>query len=139
MQASARDLVGYSVRLGMRGVVRRGGPEAKWRIWMPLDADRVVELPWVAARVSELQAQRVLDVASPKLLACWLAERTTSEVTAIDLWGAEIERWQKLVAAADPARRRFGRLTLEAGDGTSLPYSDASFDAALSVSVLEHI
>ena len=106
---------------------------------MPLDADRVVELPWVAARVSEPQPQQVLDVASPKLLACWLAEHTASTVTAIDLWDAEIDRWHKLVAAVDPARRRFGGLVLEVGDVTRLAYPDASFDTALSVSVLEHI
>ena len=106
---------------------------------MPLDVDRVVELPWTGELVAEAAPSRVLDLASPKLLACWLAEHTSADVVATDLWPAEIERWGRLVRAAAPNGRRFRRLTLEAADGTALPYADASFDAAYSVSVIEHI
>jgi SAM-dependent methyltransferase len=136
---SATELVRYSIGLGGRALVRGGGSEARWRVWMPLDVDRVAELPWTGRRVAEMASARVLDIASPKLLACWLAERTTASVVATDLWSAEIERWRRLVRAADPSGRRFQRLTLEAADGTALPYADASFDAAYSVSVIEHI
>jgi SAM-dependent methyltransferase len=55
-----------------------------------------------------------------------------------DLWKAEIEEWQRLVGAADPAGQRFNRLSLEVADARKLPYEDASFDAAYSVSVIEH-
>jgi SAM-dependent methyltransferase len=106
---------------------------------MPLDVDRVVELPWTGKLVADAAPNKVLDLASPKLLACWLAEHTSAEVVATDLWPAEIERWGRLVRAASPNGRRFRRLTLEAADGTALPYADASFDAAYSVSVIEHI
>jgi SAM-dependent methyltransferase len=136
---TAADLVRYSVVLGGRGLVRRGGSEAAWRIWMPLDIDRVVELPWTGRKVTAEAPKRVLDLASPKLLALWLAERTPAEVVATDLWPAEVERWRRLVRAADPSGSRYRRLTLETADGTALPYADDSFDAAYSVSVIEHI
>jgi hypothetical protein len=32
--------------------MRRGGREAAWRVWLPLDIDRVVELPWVGRMVT---------------------------------------------------------------------------------------
>ncbi len=106
---------------------------------MPLDMDRVVELPWAAQQVTDGRPERVLDLASPKLLACWLAERGHGEVVATDVWDDEIRRWQTLVAAVDPSRRRFGRLRLETADATELPYPDAYFDAGVSVSVIEHL
>ena len=136
---TAAELVRYSVALGCRALFRGGGGEAAWRIWKPLDVDRVVELPWSGELVAEAAPKRVLDLASPKLLACWLAEHTSANVVATDLWASEIERWRRLIRAAAPNGRRFGRLTLEAADGTALPYADASFDVAYSISVIEHI
>jgi SAM-dependent methyltransferase len=106
---------------------------------MPLDIDRVAELPWAGNAMLNASASRILDLASPKLLACWLSEKTGAEVVATDIWAQEIESWRRLVQAADRGRRRFGRLELETADGTALPYPDGSFDAAYSVSVIEHV
>ena len=136
---SAGELVRYSMGLGGRALLRGGGKEAAWRIWMPLDIDRVVELPWAGRMVGAEAPARVLDLASPKLLAAWLAQHTSASVVATDLWPTEIERWRRLIRASDPSGRRFRRLTLETADGTALDYEDGSFDAAYSVSVIEHI
>ena len=133
------ELVRYSVTLGGRALVRGGGREAAWRVWMPLDIDRVVELPWTAGAVMNEGPARVLDLASPKLLAVWLAEHIPAKVVATDLWSTEIDRWRRLVRAADPSGRRFAGLELETADGTALRYEDESFDVAYSVSVIEHI
>jgi SAM-dependent methyltransferase len=136
---TAPELVRYSIALGGRALVRGGGSEAAWRVWMPLDIDRVVELPWTGRMVAAARATRVLDLASPKLLACWLADQTPAVVVATDLWSAEIERWRRLIRAADPSGSRYRRLMLETADGTALHYADASFDVAYSISVIEHI
>jgi SAM-dependent methyltransferase len=136
---TAAGLVRHSVTLGGRGLLRGGGAEAAWRVWMPLDIDRVVELPWTGRIVTTAAPGRVLDLASPKLLASWLAHFTPATVVAIDLWPAEIERWRRLIRAADPSGSHYRRLILETGDGTALNYADASFDVAYSVSVIEHI
>jgi SAM-dependent methyltransferase len=130
---SATDLARYSVRLGVRGLRRGPLAAALWRIWMPLDVDRVVELPWVAEQLLRARPRRVLDIASPKLLACWLADRGgVGEVVATDVWAREVEDWRGLAGG-------IGGLRLEAADATALPYEDGGFDAVYSASVLEHI
>jgi SAM-dependent methyltransferase len=136
---SALALARYSVALGARALPRGPRAEAAWRMWMPLDVDRVRELPWVGDRIRAAAPGRVLDVASPKLLAAWLAERTPANVVGTDLWAAEIDAWRALLRAADPAGTRWRRLALEPADGTRLQYEDASFDAAYSASVIEHV
>ncbi len=129
IEPSALTLARYSVALGVRGLRRGPLRAALWRIWMPLDVDRVRELPWVASRILRARSQRVLDIASPKLLACWLADRGV-EVVATDVWAQEVEDWRRLTGDA---------LRFETADATRLQYEDASFDAAYSASVIEHI
>jgi SAM-dependent methyltransferase len=136
---SALALARYSVALGARALPRGPRKEAAWRVWMPLDVDRVRELPWVGERIRGAAPGRVLDIASPKLLAAWLAEHTSAQVVGTDLWAAEVDSWRALLGAADPAHRRWSRLQLEPADATALQYPDASFDAAYSASVIEHI
>jgi SAM-dependent methyltransferase len=142
---SSSDLVRYSVALGRRALLSRGRragglwSAAAWRIWMPVDVDRVVELPWTGAAVEPGPGRRILDVSSPKLLACWLAEHTGAEVVATDVWSAEVESWLRLTAAADRDGHRFRNLHLEPADARDLPYEDASFDAAYATSVIEHV
>jgi SAM-dependent methyltransferase len=136
----ASSLIRYSLALGLRALRRRGARRAAaWRIWMPLDTDRVAELPWAATRILNARPARVLDLASPKLLSLWLAENSGADVVATDVWPPEVESWKCLAGASDPRGRRLARLTLEVADGTALPYRSGEFDAAYSVSVVEHI
>jgi SAM-dependent methyltransferase len=129
IEPSATTLARHSVSLGVRGL-RRGPPSvALWRIWMPLDVDRVRELPWVAARILRARPQRVLDIASPKLLASWLTARGL-DVVATDVWEQEVADWRPLSRGAQK---------LETAVATRHQYEDASFDAAYSASVIEHI
>lgn len=136
----ASSLVRYSVALGLRALRQREARRAAaWRVWMPLDVDRVAELPWAAEQMLTAQPRRILDLASPKLLALWLAENSGAEVVATDAWDAEITTWRQLARAADPRGSRFDALRLEVADGTALPYQPGEFDTAFSVSVIEHI
>jgi SAM-dependent methyltransferase len=121
-----------SVGLGTRYLVRHGYlREAVIRVVVPLDPSRYLELPETMRELDARPGARVLDLASPKLLAVTLARRGV-EIVSVDQLESEIDAWRKLTAG-EP------RLTLQVGDGRSLPFEDASFDHAYSVSVLEHI
>jgi SAM-dependent methyltransferase len=126
------DLYRLSLRLGLEGLrdptSRR---EALIRLAAPLEDSRLLELPHVRDALAARPGQRLLDLASPKLLAVALA-RTGVQVECVDLLASEIAVWQAM------AGHRRG-VSFSVGDGTDLAYPDASFDGAYSVSVLEHI
>jgi len=112
--------------------VRRGYlREAVVRVVIPLDPSRYLELPWALRELGARPGERVLDLAGPKLLAVALARRGV-DVTSVDELPSEIETWRRLAAGER-------NLRFEVADGRALPFADASFDHACSVSVLEHI
>jgi SAM-dependent methyltransferase len=121
-----------SVALGLRAL-KHGNREreAVIRIVIPLDPSRYVELPWALEALAARDGDRVLDLASPKLLAVELAQRG-AEVVSVDELAVEVERWQRLAG-------HVRGVTFEQADGRALPYEDATFDHACSISVLEHI
>lgn len=126
------SLYATSLALGLRYLRRRGYlREAVVRVVVPLDPSRYLELPWALQTLPARPGQRVLDLASPKLLAVALARRGV-EVTSVDALEREVETW-RLLAEGEP-RARF-----QVADGRSLPFSDRSFHHAYSLSVLEHI
>jgi len=120
------------VGLGLRYLVRHGYlREAVIRVVVPLDPSRYLELPETMRELAAQPGERVLDLASPKLLAVVLA-RERVEVVSVDQLESEVESWRKLTAGRPgPA--------FQVADGRALPYEDASFDHVYSVSVLEHI
>jgi SAM-dependent methyltransferase len=121
-----------SWRLGWRYLLRHGYMrEAVVRILVPLDPSRYLELPDVLRELRAGPGERVLDLASPKLAAVALA-RAGAQVTSVDALAREVEAWRRLAVGQE-------RLSFAVADGRSLPYPDASFDHAYSISVLEHI
>src|SRR5262249_46727341 len=105
--------------------------EAVIRVVVPLDPSRYLELPAALRELGVAPGARVLDLASPKLLAVALA-RGGFDVTSVDALASEVEAWRRLADGVAGGRFRVA-------DGRSLPFPDAAFDAAYSVSVLEHI
>lgn len=100
------------------------------RVVVPLDPSRYLELPWAIERLAAQPGQRVLDLASPKLLAVQLSRRGV-RVTSVDQLEREVETWQALAGDAG--------VDFRVADGRALPFADATFDHAYSISVLEHI
>jgi SAM-dependent methyltransferase len=118
-----------SAGLGAGYLLRHGYlREAVIRLVVPLDPSRYLELPWARRELAARPGELVLDLASPKLLAVVLA-RQGVEVVSVDQLESEIEAWRKLAP----------EVRFEVADGRSLPFEDASFAHAYSVSVLEHI
>jgi SAM-dependent methyltransferase len=126
------ELYRLSWRLGVRGLRRPDARhEAVIRLVIPLDPSRYIEMPQAIELLGALPGQRVLDLASPKLVAVALAGRGV-DVTSVDLHEPEIKTCRAL--AGDLPGVRF-----QLGDGRALPFPNGSFDHAYSVSVLEHI
>jgi SAM-dependent methyltransferase len=98
---------------------------------VPLDPSRYLELPDAIERLGAAPGDRVLDLASPKLMAVALA-RAGVDVTSVDAFQAEVDTWSALAGG-------YEGLSLLQADGRDLPFEDASFDHAYSISVLEHI
>lgn len=120
-----------SMSLGLRALRgRRDLREAVVRLAIPLEDSRLIELPATLSRLDVSPGDRVLDLASPKLLSVALA-RSGARVVSIDELAEEIELWRRLAGPADADFR--------VGDGRALPFGAGTFDHACSVSVLEHI
>jgi SAM-dependent methyltransferase len=118
-----------SVGLGVHDLIRHGpSREGAIRIGIPLDPSRYLELPWAERALGARPGERVLDLASPKLLAVALA-RAGIDVVSVDALPLEIERWRRLAP----------EVRFEVADGRALPFEDGTFGRAYSISVVEHI
>lgn len=101
---------------------RERGERPRWLQGPPATDERVIELPWVLAR---LRPGRALEIgyafAEPPYLAALLGAGF-DELTGVDLAGAEVP----------------GLTTVQA-DVRELPFGNGSFDLVLCVSTLEHV
>lgn len=101
---------------------RARGERPRWLQGPPGTDERVVEIPWVLAR---LRGRRALEVgyafAEPSYLAALVAAGF-DELTGVDLAEADVPG-----------------LTGVRADVRELPFADASFDLVLCVSTLEHV
>jgi SAM-dependent methyltransferase len=109
------------------------------RLALPVSYWRSVEFAYVVRQLALPAGARVLDVGSPKDLAAILARRRAFEVIATDILTDAVSLSERYARAQRLDGRGPGRVHSEVQDGRLLRYADASFDAAYSISVLEHI
>ena len=109
------------------------------RLVLPVSYWRTAEFSYVWEQLAPVAKMRVLDLGSPKELALFLARDVGCEVVAVDILESAIEVSRRYAIATGCDGSGPGRVRSEVQDGRSLPYADNSFDAAFSVSVLEHI
>ena len=100
---------------------------------------RSAEFAYVWRRLSQAPGARILDVGSPKELAAILAYHRGYEVVATDILPEEVSLNRRYAHAQGLDGQGPGRVHSEVQDGRALTYTDNCFDAAYSVSVLEHI
>lgn len=134
---------GYGRRLALRELVGSRGRSvgALRRLANPVSCVRYFEFAAVADALRRAAAGqngmlRVLDVSSPRLLPFWAAERMGLTVTMINPDAGDLRGSRNIArhVRADGGIRIAGR-----ADATRMPFPDAAFDAATSVSVIEHV
>jgi SAM-dependent methyltransferase len=128
--------------VGLRSLRREPALGLK-RLVLPVSYWRSREFAYAWQHLTCPPGSRVLDVGSPKDLAAMLARHRAYHVVATDILPQAVALSQRYADAqqlnGQGAGRATGTVRSEVQDGRALSYPDASFDAAYSVSVLEHI
>jgi len=137
-RARPLDVWAAGVGLGLR-TLRREPILGLKRLALPVSYWRSAEFGYVWRQMTVAPGARVLDLGSPKDLAAMLARRRGYEMVATDILPDAIDSSRRYACAQGLEGRGAGRVHSEVQDGRALAYPDASFDAAFSVSVLEHI
>lgn len=109
------------------------------RLTLPASYWRSAEFAYVWRQLQLSAGARILDVGSPKDLAAMLARHRGYEVVATDILPDAVLLSRRYASAQGLDGQGPGRVHSEVQDGRALTYADQSFDAAYSVSVLEHI
>lgn len=109
------------------------------RLVLPASYWRSVEFAYVWRQLTLPPGARVLDVGSPKDLAAMLARHRGYQVLATDILPEPVALSRRYAVAQRLEGEGAGLVHSEVQDGRALTYPDECFDAAYSVSVLEHI
>lgn len=109
------------------------------RLILPVSYWRAAEFAFAARQLTLAPGGRILDLGSPKDFALFLAIRRSYEVVAVDILSDAVAVSERFAIAQNRAGVGPGYVQSEVQDGRRLTYADNSFDAAYSISVLEHI
>lgn len=109
------------------------------RLVLPVSYWRTAEFTYVCRQLALEAGASLFDLGSPKDLAAILARKRGYAVVATDILPEAVRLSDRYARAQGLAGDGRGRVRSEAQDGRRITYPDASFDAAFSVSVLEHI
>ena len=109
------------------------------RVILPVSYWRTAEFAYVMDRLALPRGSFLLDLGSPKDLAAILARERGYRVVATDILDQAVGLSRRYAAAQGLDGDGPGRIRSERQDGRRLDYPDDTFDAAFSISVLEHI
>jgi SAM-dependent methyltransferase len=137
-RARPLDVWAAGVEVGLR-TLRREPVLGLKRLALPVSYWRSAEFGYAWRQLTAPPGARVFDLGSPKDLAAMLARHRGYEVVATDILPEAIDSSRRYARAQGLDGQGAGRVQSEVQDGRALEYADASFDAAFSISVLEHI
>jgi ubiquinone/menaquinone biosynthesis C-methylase UbiE len=110
----------------------------RWLVNNPARAltQRLFEMPLLRSLGGTVDGGRVLEVGCGRGVGLPLILKTFHAAIAvgIDLDPEQIERARKRMS-----NKKTGRIMLEVGSVTKLPFADASFDAAFDFGILHHV
>ncbi len=137
-------LFGQGVKLGLRALRLNGPLSAGIKrsigfVLQPIENwSRYPEIVLTKNLLGSLSQKKVLDLGSPKMVGLMLAEENNSEFTLTDIWTVAVDEVRDLVSHNKNILK--GIINLKVADLTQLhEFSDGSFDAIYSISVIEHI
>ena len=108
---------------------------AQKRVVRPIDYMRHAEFTAVLHDLEISPGSRVLDVSSPQWFSIYLAStHPTASFVYINIIESELEPYREIAQAL-----RLDNLEHRIGDVRELEFQDASFDRAISISVIEHV
>jgi 2-polyprenyl-3-methyl-5-hydroxy-6-metoxy-1,4-benzoquinol methylase len=126
------------LRLGFRSLAREPVLGIK-RLLLPASYWRYAEFRFALDWLLPVEGRRLLDVGSPKDLALMLAREGGAEVVGTDILESAVQLANRYAEAQGIVGQKPGCIHNEVQDGRTLPYASETFDAAFSISVLEHI
>jgi SAM-dependent methyltransferase len=134
----ARAVWSASIGLAVRLLPREPKLGVK-RLVLPVSYWRTAEFAYVWEHLNLPRGSRLLDVGSPKELGLLLAWRRGCHVTSTDILQQEVEISRRYAAALEISGSAAGQVDARIEDARQLSFPTASFDGAVSVSVIEHI
>jgi SAM-dependent methyltransferase len=138
MWRSAVALWGRGASIGLRSFRQEPVLGLK-RVLLPVSYWRTAEFAYVLRKLEDVTGESVLDLGSPKELAIILAESHRVSVAATDIMPFAVALSRRYCTSLGIDGRGPGKVHSEVQDGREFSYETAAFDAAFSVSVLEHI
>ncbi len=109
------------------------------RILLPVSYWRTAEFAYVARQLKLPEGARLLDVGSPKDFPILLARSRSYAIEASDILESAVWLGKRYAIALGSDGIGPGKVRFDIQDGRALTHPDNSFDAAFSISVLEHI
>ena len=139
VRASRAHVWGAGLRIGLSTLPAEPLLGLK-RLALPVGYWRTAEFAYAISHLPAVSGSCLLDLGSPKDLAAMLARQRGNEVVATDILREPVALSNRYAEAQGLVKKPApGAVRPALVDGRQLAFKDGTFDAAFSISVLEHV